>query len=303
MAAIELRSLQKQFGDFVALRGVDLTVEEGEVFGFLGPNGAGKSTTINIMLDFMQSSAGSALVFGRDAQKESREIRRRTGALLEGYGVYPRLTGREHVQHAIETKDASDDPDELLARVNLSADADRRAEEYSKGMAQRMAIAVALVGDPDLLVLDEPSTGLDPNGARTLRRIVSEEAADGTTVFFSSHVLEDVQAVADRVGILLDGRLEAEGSITELRRQLGAGTTLEVEVGYVPSGLVERLQNIEGVRNVTTDVSKIAVSCEGDGQTKLDALTTVADAGVFQDFAVREISLSDVFSEYTEAKR
>ena len=303
MAAIELRSLHKRFGDFEALRGVDLAVEEGEVFGFLGPNGAGKSTTINIMLDFVQASAGSALLFGRDAQEDSHEIRQRTGALLEGYGVYPRLTGREHVEHAIATKDAEDDPDELLARVDLSADADRRAADYSKGMAQRMAIAVALVGDPDLLVLDEPSTGLDPNGARTLRRIVREESADGTTVFFSSHVLEDVQAVADRVGILLDGRLEAEGSVSDLRRRLGAGTSLEIAVDYVPSGLLENLRRVEGVHDATADVSKVVVSCDGEGRTKLDALTTVADAGVFEDFAVRTISLSDVFSEYTEGRR
>ena len=296
---VEFDGLTKRFGGVTAVDDLDLVVEAGETFGFLGPNGAGKSTTINVMLDFTKPSDGSVSVFGHDANAESVPVRRRTGCLLEGYGVYPELTGREHVEHAIETKDASDDPDELLARVGLSDAAERRAGGYSKGMAQRMAVAVALVGDPDLLVLDEPSTGLDPNGARTLRGIVEEEAASGTTVFFSSHILEQVEAVADRIGILLDGSLAAEGGVEELRRELGVGTTLDVSVSAVPRTLVDALPQVEGVHDVTVGDRRIEVSCYGDGATKLRALNAVADAGVFEDFEVREASLSDVFSRYT----
>ena len=298
---VEFDGLTKRFGGFTAVDDLDLAVEAGETFGFLGPNGAGKSTTINVLLDFIKPSDGRVSVFGHDANAESLPVRRRTGCLLEGYGVYPELTGREHVEHAIETKDAGDDPDELLDRVGLSDAAGRRAGGYSKGMAQRMAIAVALVGDPDLLVLDEPSTGLDPNGARTLRGIVEEEAARGATVFFSSHILEQVEAVADRIGILLDGSLAAEGGVDDLRRELGVGTTLDVSVSAVPRTLVDGLPGIEGVRDVTVGDRRLEVACDGDGATKLRVLNAVAEAGVFEDFGVREASLSDVFSRYTDS--
>jgi ABC-2 type transport system ATP-binding protein len=237
-------------------------------------------------------------VFGHDANRDSLAVRRHTGTLLEGYGVYPRLTGREHLEHAVDVKDAGDDVDELLERVGLTDAADRRAGGYSKGMAQRMAIAVALVGDPDLLVLDEPTTGLDPNGARTLREVVREEAADGTTVFFSSHILEQVEAVADRIAILRDGGLVAEGGVDDLRAELGAGTTLLVDVAGVPDGLLADLETVDGVREATAEGERMHVTCDG-GEAKLRALETVADAGVYRDFEMREASLSDVFSRYT----
>jgi ABC-2 type transport system ATP-binding protein len=300
VSVVDIDGLTKRYGDVVAVDDLSLSVEAGEVFGFLGPNGAGKSTTINAMLDFTKPTSGSVELFGRDAARESVAIRRRAGLLLEGYGAYPRLTGREHVEHAIDTKDADDDPDALLEKVGLTAAADRRAGGYSKGMRQRMALAVALVGDPDLLVLDEPSTGLDPNGARTLRELVRSAADRGTTVFFSSHILEQVEAVADRVGILLDGRLVAEGAVESLRRELGAGTTLDVRVGSVPDDLLATLEGVAGVHAASARDGRIEVACDGDGATKLRALNAVADAGVLRDFTVREASLSDVFSEYTE---
>jgi ABC-2 type transport system ATP-binding protein len=300
MTAIEIDGLTKRYGDVTAVSDLSLTVHSGEVFGFLGPNGAGKSTTINAMLDFTKPTSGSIRVFGHDAQAEPTAIRHRAGLLLEGYGAYPRLTGREHVQHAIDTKDAADDPDELLARVGLTDDADRRAGTYSKGMRQRMAIAVALVGDPDLLVLDEPSTGLDPNGARMLREVVREEAASGTTVFFSSHILEQVEAVADRVGILLDGELTAEGALSDLRGAFETGVTVSLSVSDVTMDLLGALREIDGVEDVSPRDQEIEVRCVGDGETKLRVLNAASDHGVYRDFEIDETSLGDVFSEYTE---
>ena len=298
-AAIRVDSLTKRFGDVRAVEDLSFSVHEGEVFGFLGPNGAGKSTTINCLLDFTRPTAGSVTVFGHDAVDESVAVRERTGSLLEGYGVYPSLTAREHVEHAIAVRDADDDPAELLGRVGLMAAADRRAGGFSKGMAQRLAIAVALVDEPDLLILDEPSTGLDPNGARRLREIVAEEADRGATVFFSSHILEQVEAVADRVGILLDGRLATVGDVDDLRRELGAGTTLRVRVSGVPDGLLADLESTPGVTEVTAEDGHLEAVCE-DGQSKLGTLSRVDRAGVYEDFAVREASLDDVFSAYTD---
>nr|WP_299262215.1 ABC transporter ATP-binding protein [Halorientalis sp.] len=184
MATVETRGLTKSFGDVDAVLDLDLAVDEGEVFGFLGPNGAGKSTIINLLLDYIRPTSGSVEVFGMDAQEHPAKIRERVGVLPEGYGFDDPLTGREYLEWAIRTKDADDDPAKLLDLVSLTDDAARMAADYSKGMQQRLAFAMALVDDPDLLLLDEPSTGLDPNGIRTMREVVADVAADGTTCFF-----------------------------------------------------------------------------------------------------------------------
>ena len=297
MSVVELDGLRKTYGDVTALRGVDLTVETGEVFGFLGPNGAGKSTTINIMLDFASPTEGEARVLGEDPRRDSVAVRRRTGSLLEGYGVYEHLTAREHLTHAIETRGADDDPDELIGRVNLEDAADRRAGGFSKGMKQRLALAVALVDEPELLVLDEPSTGLDPNGARTLRDIVREERDRGATVFFSSHILEQVEAVADEVGILYDGEIVAEDSVDNLRDELGAGSTLVVELTGDPDPLAD-IDRIEGVRDVTFPDGRLEAVCD-DADTKLRVLNRVSETGRLGEFDVHEASLGEVFSRYT----
>ena len=231
MTAIELRGVRKEFGDVTAVRDLDLTVQEGEVYGFLGPNGAGKSTTIDMLLDLVRPTAGTVRVLGRDATTDGVAIRQRTGVLPDGFSVYDRLSGREHVEFAVRSKEADDDPDALLERVGLLGDADRKAGGYSKGMRQRLALAMALVDDPDLLVLDEPSSGLDPAGAKEMREIVQREADRGATVFFSSHILEQVDAVCDRVGILRDGELVAEDSVEGLREAVGGEETLEISVG------------------------------------------------------------------------
>ncbi len=217
MATIELNGLRKEFDGVQALRGVDLAVEQGEVFGFLGPNGAGKSTTINILLDFVRPTAGSAMVLGHDAQDESKAVRERTGVMPQGYQIYKRLTGRQHIEFVIDSKDAPDDPVEMLERVGIADAADRPAGDYSKGRKQRLTLGMALVDDPDLLILDEPSTGLDPAGVREVRSIVREESAEGTTVLISSSILSQVEAVCDRVGILRDGELVAVDTVEDLR--------------------------------------------------------------------------------------
>lgn len=202
MSAIALRNVQKHFGSIDALRGIDLEVDSGEVFGFLGPNGAGKSTTIDILLHYTHPSSGSVEVLDQDVTTDPVAVRERTGILPEGFAAFETMTGRQHLEYAIESNGADDDPDVLLERVGLEGVGDRLAQDYSKGMTQRLALAMALVGEPDLLILDEPSTGLDPHGVRRMREIVRAERDRGATVFFSSHILEQVEAVADRVGIL-----------------------------------------------------------------------------------------------------
>ncbi|WP_436923268.1 ABC transporter ATP-binding protein [Halosimplex amylolyticum] len=301
MPAIELDGLTKRFGDVAALRGVDMTVEDGDVFGFLGPNGAGKTTTIDILLDFVRPTAGSAEVLGMDAREESETIRERLGVLPDGYDLYDRLTGRQHLEFVAEAKRADPDVEALLDRVGLDAeDADRKAGGYSRGMQQRLALAMALVGEPDLLILDEPSSGLDPNGARLMRRIVREENERGATVFFSSHILGQVEAVCDRVAILQDGQIVAEDSVEGLRAATDTGTRLVVSVAPDEAErAADAARELAVVDGATVEGDDLVVSCEGDA--KMDVLTAIEDAGVeVDDFETREASLEDLFAAYTD---
>ncbi len=303
MPAIETEGLTRRFGDVVAVDGLDLSVHDGEVFGFLGPNGAGKSTTINVLLGFTRPSRGTGRVLGRDIVEDSLAIRRRTGVLPENFGVYDRLTARKHLRFAVDTKGADDDIDALLERVGLADAADRRAGGFSTGMKQRLALAMALTGDPDLLILDEPSTGLDPNGAREMRTIVREEVERGATVFFSSHIMEQVEAVCDRVGILRDGRLVAEDSIAALKDSFDADAQLVVSVDAVPDGAVadlEALENVTGVRVTGTD---IIASLSADTQ-KADVIRVLEEAGAtVEDITSEDPSLEDLFAAFTQGNR
>ena len=301
MTAIELHGVSKRFDDVVAVDDLDLTVREGEVFGFLGPNGAGKSTTINMLLDFARPTEGRIEVLGRDAREESVPIRQRTGVLPEGFDVYHRLTGRKHVEFAIESKNARDDPDALLERVGIADAADRKAGDYSKGMTQRLALAMALVGEPDLLVLDEPSTGLDPNGAHEMREIVRSEVDRGATVFFSSHILGQVEAVCDRVGILRNGRLVAEDSVAGLREAAGTESTLRITTERLPEGTVERVRGLPGVSSAEADGTDLRVGVENGSKTSV--LNALEEEGVgVRDFETEEASLEDLFRTYTEGR-
>jgi ABC-2 type transport system ATP-binding protein len=300
MAAIRTRGLTKEFGDVVAVDDLDLVVENGEVFGFLGPNGAGKSTTINLLLDFIRPTSGSVEVLGRDAGAESAAIRERVGVLPEGYGFDDPLTGREYVDWVIETREASDDPDALLELVGLAGDADRMATSYSTGMQQRLALAMALVDDPDLLILDEPTTGLDPNGIQQMRAVIRERAESGTTVFFSSHILSEVEAVCDRVGVMNEGTLVALDSIEQLRENAGGQAAIRLECAARPTEL--GVDAVEGVTSTTVDGDTLVVNCL-DPSVKVDVVTHVAGRATITDITSETVSLESLFNDLTGGGR
>jgi ABC-2 type transport system ATP-binding protein len=303
MPAIRTDGLTKRYdggilgADVTAVDDLDLVVEEGEVYGFLGPNGAGKSTTIDMLLDYARPTDGTVEVLGYDAIAQSDAVSKCVGVLPEGYGLYDRLTGRRNLEFAIEWQDATDDPAVLLDRVGLDADdAARPVGDYSKGMTQRLALAMALVGDPDLLILDEPSSGLDPNGIRLLREIVREEADSGTTVFFSSHILGQVEAVCDRVGILDDGELVAVDTVEGLREAAGASSTLELTIA---DGASAALVGDEGVSDVEVRGNRLRVTCT-DSRAKARIVADLVDRGRdVVDVGSESASLGELFAAYT----
>jgi ABC-2 type transport system ATP-binding protein len=300
MVAIETIGLTKRFGSgeagVLALNDLDLTVEEGEVFGFLGPNGAGKSTTINILLNFIDPTAGSATVLGHDVQTESKRIRQRTGVLPEGAEVFERLTPREHIAWVEDAKGIEVDTDAILETVGIADAADRKAGGFSKGMQQRLGLGMALVGDPDLLILDEPSSGLDPTGMKEMREIIREQAADGATVFFSSHILSEVEAVCDRVAILSRGELAVEDTIENLRDQNEGVCTIDVEVESVPEPL--GLDSVAGVQDVAVDDDDVTVTCESPA-VKIDVVRAVDQRATVTDIVSEDTSLETLFERYT----
>jgi ABC-2 type transport system ATP-binding protein len=301
MPVIETSGLTKRYGSLTAVDDLSMDVQKGEIFGFLGPNGAGKSTTINILLDFARPTAGSASVFGMDCQEQSMDIRSRIGVLPEGYDVYDRLTGRQHLEFVIESKNASDDPRDLLKRVGIAEDGDRKAGDYSKGMQQRLVLGMALVGEPDLLILDEPTTGLDPNGARQIREIIKAENNRGATVFFSSHILGQVEAVCDQVGILRDGTMVADDSIEGLRANVSGGETLVIEGSGFTDQVLQNVRAMDGVAGaeLRNAGEQLFVNC-GEGINKTEVLGLVEDAGgTVSDFSTQEADLEELFAAYT----
>jgi ABC-2 type transport system ATP-binding protein len=231
--AIRTDGLTKRYGSTAVVDSLDLVVGSDEVFGFLGPNGAGKSTTIGTLLDYVRPTSGRVRVLDHDPRRDVVDVHERTGVLPDRYSLYPDLTARQHLEFVIDTKGASDDPESLLSRVGLSDAVDRQSATFSQGMEQRLALAMALVGTPDLLVLDEPFTGLDPHGVRTVREIVHEENERGAAVFFSSHVLGQVELVCDRVGIVHRGSLIASGTLEELRSRADVERDASMESVFV----------------------------------------------------------------------
>jgi ABC-2 type transport system ATP-binding protein len=229
---------------------------------------------------------------------ESVAIRERTGVLPDGFGPLGEMTGRQHVEFAVEAKGGTDDPLALIERTGVAHAADRPVSGYSKGMAQRLMLSMALAGDPDLLILDEPTTGLDPNGAREMREIVREERDRGATVFFSSHILEQVEAVADRVGILDQGNLVAVDTLEGLREAVGETDRMEVDCESVPDALVRQIEAIDGVRDVAVEESALNVACES--LAKGPVVHRCVEATTVTDVETSEASLEDLFAAYTE---
>jgi ABC-2 type transport system ATP-binding protein len=298
MVAIELEAVTKRYNDSMAVRDLHLRVREGEIYGFLGPNGAGKSTTINLVLDFIRPTSGTVQVFGHDAQAESVTIRQRTGVLPEGFELYDRLTARQHIQFVNDSKNATTDPERIVERVGIADAIDQKVGEYSKGMQQRLALGTALVGKPDLLILDEPSTGLDPAGAREMREIVREEAERGATVFFSSHILGQVEAVCDRVGILRNGELVTEDTVEGLRDAAGAEAVLTVDVDHVPEDALAAVRGLPGVSDASATDTTVTARCRDDSKTTVLNELEATGASI-TDFSLEEASLEELFMAYT----
>src|SRR5690349_18083969 len=226
MPAIVVEGLERTFDEVLAVRGVDLEVAEGEIFGFLGPNGAGKTTTVRMLTTLLLPTGGRATVAGHDVVKEARSVRASIGVALQEAALDPLMTGRELIRlqatlQGLPGAEGRRRADDLLDRVDLAAAADRRVGEYSRGMQRRLDLAAALVHEPRVLFLDEPTTGLDPVSRKTIWDEVRALHDEGTTVFLTTQSLEAADQLADNVGIIDSGRIVAEGTPDSLKREIG----------------------------------------------------------------------------------
>jgi ABC-2 type transport system ATP-binding protein len=293
-AAIETSGLSKRFRRRVAVQPIDLEVPRGSLFGYLGPNGAGKTTTIRMLLGLARPTKGGARVLGRDVPRGLAAVRKQIGSVLENPAFYPRLSARANLK--ILARTAGDAAalgriDELLDRVGLADRAGDKVRTYSHGMRQRLGLAAALLHDPELIVLDEPATALDPAGIRDVRAMLQALRGEGRTLFISSHLLSEVEQICDQVAVVSKGRLMYQGSLTGLTT--GAG---RVHVEIDDPDAAER-----ALRDLGWSVARDGAALYVDGVPAKEVSRALADRGLYAGGLAHEgRRLEDVFLELTE---
>jgi ABC-2 type transport system ATP-binding protein len=304
LAAIEARQLERTFeGDIRAVQGVDLEVAEGEIYAFLGPNGAGKTTTVRMLTTLLKPTAGSATVAGFDVVKQSSKVRRAIGVALQEAALDPLMTGRELMQlqatlHGIPKAEGVRRGDALIERVGLANAADRRVGTYSGGMRRRLDLGTALVHQPRVLFLDEPTTGLDPASRAAIWDEVRKLNDEGTTVFLTTQYLEEADQLADRVGIIDDGLMAAEGTPRELKAQVGK-PRLELNLAEGSHEACEKALRRFGEPLPPKD-GMVVVALDEGAAGIAPIIRALDEAGiVVQDLHLAQPTLDDVFLEKT----
>ncbi len=301
---IQADGLSKVYGDFTAVDGVDLAIGEGEVFGFLGPNGSGKSTTILMMLGLTEPSGGTVRVCGLDPARDPLAVKRQVGYLPESVGFYGDMTGADNLRftarlNAIPRPVAEERVANLLAMVELADAANQPVAQYSRGMRQRLGLADVLLKEPRLVILDDPTLGLDPTGVVWLLGLIEELSAErGIAVFLSSHQLHEVQRVCHRVGIMSRGKVVLQGTVADLTAQTdagGFGVTLSVD--GAGEALDAALAALPGARSVTRSGGEIAIESEADVRAEAAAAVHASGARLL-GLRSRERALEDIYLRY-----
>ena len=292
---IEIEQLRKFYrGKHRGIDGLDLKVYQGEVFGFLGPNGAGKTTCIRILLDLIRADSGNARVFGLDVRKQSREIRRRTGYLPGELGFYDSVTAQEMVDYFAGLCGSIHHGIVKELTERLQIDLSRLIREYSKGNKQKLGILLAFLFDPELVILDEPSSGLDPLLQNQLYEFMVQQSQQGRTVFMSSHVLSEVERVCDKVGIIREGRMVAVERIETLKAKMGQVMTAHFDPQFDAHDFHAEDFNIPGVSNVQLARHTLSLHVKGNHDSVLKALSRYKIAKLL----AKEYSLENLFLEH-----
>ncbi len=300
-SVIEVDSLVKRYGDLTAVDSVSFKVERGEIFAFCGPNGAGKTTTVEILECLRVPTSGGAKVLGLDISKRSdlHIIRSRIGVLPQQFNTFELLTVRESLEFFGSVFDRHLDPDDLIKIIDMKEYADMLYKNLSGGLKQRVGVAIALVNDPEIVFLDEPTTGLDPKARRGVWDVITNLKKNGKTVFLTTHYMDEVEALADNVNVILNGKIVAEGSPRKLISKYGGHQTLVVEEGEK-----------EAYRVLKSILNDVELEPNGDVLVKISSKSDIASAFsaldenkiVYERFSVRGASFDDVFLNLTGKK-
>ncbi|MFI6261874.1 ATP-binding cassette domain-containing protein [Micromonospora sp. NPDC051006] len=300
-SAIEVSGLRKAFGDKVVLDGIDLDVQAGTIFSLLGPNGAGKTTTVNVLSTLMKADGGTVRIAGHDVATEAKAVRATIGVTGQFVALDELLTGQENLQLMVDLHRVGSAGrrvvTELLERFDLAESAQKPVSTYSGGMRRKLDLAMTLVGNPRIIFLDEPTTGLDPRSRRTMWDIVRELVADGVTIFLTTQYLEEADQLADRIAVLDQGRLVAQGTSAELKRQIPGG---HVRLRFADLGALDAAARF--FTGSTRDDESLTLRVPGDGGTdSLRALLNQLDEHAIQpeEFSVHTPDLDDVFLALT----
>ena len=307
MKAIEIQGLTKKFGKLVAVDDLDLAVEEGESFGFLGPNGAGKTTTIKMLIGLLRPTRGTVRIWGHDLFAEGKEVKKSLGFVPDFYSFYDSLTAVENLEFfsalsRIPKGERKGRIFELLKFFGLEERANSKVGEFSHGMKQRLVIAQALLPHPKLLILDEPTVGLDPRAQFEIRELIKRISQEGITTFISSHLLFEVEDMCNKVGIINLGRLMKVGSIENLKGEIETKTGIEVciECEEVTQEIIKAVKEVEGVLDFKVEGKTIWATVVSSDTTPLLTTHIVTSGGRLKRVAERTTSLEDVFLKLTE---
>ena len=313
---IELVNLTKKYGDFTAVDALNLSVKKGEVFGLLGPNGAGKSTTILMLLGLTEPTSGSVRVCDINPVTNPIEVKKRVGYLPEDVGFYYQMTGWENLMftarlNSLTGSESAARVDSLLERVGLQDARNKKTGQYSRGMLQRLGLAEVLIKNPEVIILDEPTLGIDPTGVVELLQLIVRLSKEGEiTVLFSSHHLHQVQEVCDRVGIFVGGKLIAEGNLQELSQKLFTGSPFVIEAGVLfdninydnkspEEWLFEILKKIDGIIAVKPCSNGFNIECLRDATTEIARAIVESGAGL-NYLNKKEYGLDEIYYRYFE---
>jgi len=297
---IEITSLTKTFNGLKAVDNLSLNINKGEIFGFLGPNGAGKTTTIKSVLGLIKPDKGFVKINSKDVFKNPKIVKKNVGYLPEKVSFYDKLSALQNLNFYAELKNISKDKClPLIEEFGLGEYANKKTGQYSKGMRQRLGLARALLGEPEILFLDEPTSGLDPRGVKWIRNKIKQLNKRGVTIFISSHILSEIQAVSTQVGIINKGVLVAQDSVDKLGEKLKIKPKLILKISKIDDKVKKIVKKIKGVDRVELSENELIVYC--DLQLRSKVIVAIENAGIdIENINTEQSSLEDVFMKYTE---
>jgi ABC-2 type transport system ATP-binding protein len=301
---IRTQNLLKKYNEFKAVDNLSLEVKEGEIYGFLGPNGAGKTTTILMLLGILKPTQGEVYLFGQNITKDFLSIKKKMGVVSEKQYLYKEMTADEYLNFFADlygVKNRKKKIDQLLEAVNLLEVRNRKLGAFSRGMQQKLGFARALLHDPQLLLLDEPVSGLDPTGIKQIRDLIEQENKKGRTIFISSHLLSEVERLCGKVGIINKGRLLAEDTMDNLRKRLTDVVELEIELTEAKKKIIDTLAAFDFIKGLKKEENLLTIKVKADKDYRAQISEAISQqGGVVLGIKKKEMSLEEAFITITE---